>query len=85
MALLFGGGLTLSVGGAVRAGKYIGENNRQAASAVFSETLVVMTCVSIVICVFGYVFHELLFKAFGANNEVALIKWRSTYCQCCLF
>ena len=71
MALLFGVGLTLSVGGSVRAGKYIGENNYKAASAIFSKTLVVMTLVSIVICGLGYLLHELLFKGFGANDEVA--------------
>jgi len=71
MALLFGFGLTLSVGGSVRAGKYIGEKNLEAAGAIFSKTLVVMTVIAVIICILGYLFYDLLFKAFGATDEVA--------------
>lgn len=70
MSLLFGLTLTLSIGGSVRAGKFIGENNIAAASAIFSKTLVVMTFVGILIGVFGYFFHEPLFKSFGANDVI---------------
>ena len=38
-ALVFGVAMMLSVGGSVRAGKYLGENNVAAASAIFSKTL----------------------------------------------
>src|SRR5210317_1390475 len=39
MTLLFGVGMMLSIGGSVRCGKYLGEGNAAAASAIFSKTL----------------------------------------------
>ena len=37
--LMFGVGIMLSIGGSVRSGKYLGEKNVTAASAIFSKTL----------------------------------------------
>ena len=67
MALMFGVGLMLSVGGSVRGGKYLGEKNTAAASAIFSKTLIAVIGYGVVVIIIGLVFETYLFRALGAK------------------
>ena len=68
LALLFGVGLMLSIGGSVRGGKYLGENNSAAASAIFSKTLSFICVYGVIIITLGLFFETTLFKLLGANE-----------------
>jgi len=68
--LLFGVGLMLAIGGSVRGGKYLGERDPTAASAVFSKTLVAATLYGVGVVVLGLVLEEQLFAALGATEDL---------------
>ena len=68
--LLFGVGLMLAIGGSVRGGKYLGERNPSAASAVFSKTLVCATVYGVVVVALGLLLEERLFAALGATPDL---------------
>ncbi|WED27593.1 MATE family efflux transporter [Vibrio sp. DW001] len=71
LSVLFGVGLMLSIGGSVRAGKYLGEKNRAAASAIFSKTLIAVVFYAIVIIAIGLVLEPFLFRLLGAGETLA--------------
>ncbi|MFC1234983.1 MATE family efflux transporter [Vibrio sp. F74] len=71
LSVLFGVGLMLSIGGSVRAGKYLGEKNRSAASAIFSKTLIAVVFYAIVIISIGLVLEPFLFRLLGAGETLA--------------
>ena len=68
--LLFGVGMMLSIGGSVRGGKYLGEKNRAAASAIFSKTVMAVAIYGIVAILLGLAFEEELFAGLGAGEEL---------------
>lgn len=68
--LLFGVGMMLSIGGSVRAGKYIGEGKPSQASAIFSKTLIAVAVYGVVIIVVGMLFEEQLFAGMGADESL---------------
>ncbi|MFT6958871.1 MAG: putative MATE family efflux protein [Halieaceae bacterium] len=68
--LLFGVGMMLSIGGSVRAGKYLGEGNLAAASAIFSKTLMFVAVYGVIIICLGLVFESQLFTGVGATEEL---------------
>ena len=68
--LLFGVGMMLSIGGSVRAGKYLGEDDKPAASAIFSKTLVFMALYGAVAIALALTFEEALFTGLGASPEI---------------
>ena len=68
--LLFGVGMMLSIGGSVRAGKYLGEDDKPAASAIFSKTLVCMALYGTVAISLALAFEETLFTGLGASREL---------------
>jgi putative MATE family efflux protein len=70
MSLLFGVGMMLSIGGSVRAGKYLGEGNTSAASAIFSKTLVFVAVYGVAVIMLGLVLEEQLFEGLGATREL---------------
>jgi Na+-driven multidrug efflux pump len=70
MTLLFGIGMMLSIGGSVRAGKYLGEGNTAAASAIFSKTLLSVAVYGIVVVILGLALEEQLFAGLGATPEL---------------
>jgi putative MATE family efflux protein len=69
-SLLFGVGLMLSIGGSVRAGKYLGEKDRAAASSIFSKTLMAVAIYGTVAILLGLAFEEQLFTGLGAGKEL---------------
>lgn len=68
--LLFGVGMMLSIGGSVRAGKYLGEDDKPAASAIFSKTLVFMALYGAAAIALALTFEETLFTGLGASPEI---------------
>ncbi len=70
MSLLFGVGLMLSIGGSVRGGKYLGEKDAAAASAIFSKTMIAVALYGVSTIGLGLVFERSLFAALGATEEV---------------
>jgi len=70
MTLLFGVGMMLSIGGSVRGGKYLGEGNTAAASAIFSKTLLAVAIYGVVVILVGLVLEEQLFAGLGATPEL---------------
>lgn len=71
MALLFGIGIMLSVGGSVMCGKYIGEGNQKAAAAIFTKTIVTVFVFCLLVAVVGIGFKDLVLAVLGANEELA--------------
>ena len=69
-ALLFGFAMMLSVGGSVRAGKYLGEKNYEAASSIFSKTLIFVTGYGVLAISLGLFFELQLFAGLGAKEEL---------------
>ncbi len=70
MTLIFGVGLMVSIGGSVRGGKYLGEKNIAAASAIFSKTLMFVAAYAVVVIALGLIFETLLFASLGASEEL---------------
>lgn len=75
--ILFGLTLMLTLGGSVRAGKYIGEKNEAAASAIFSKTIIAVLVLAAGVTGLGLSFETLLLKALGGTEEI--IPLMSTY------
>ena len=70
MTLLFGVGMMLSIGGSVRCGKYLGEGNAAAASAIFSKTLLSVAVYGAIVILLGLLLEEQLFTGLGATDEL---------------
>ncbi|MHA7879628.1 MAG: MATE family efflux transporter [Saccharospirillum sp.] len=68
--ILFGVTFMLTMGGAVRAGKYIGEGNEAAASAIFSKTLIAVIVLAALVTSLGLMFESWLFRGLGGNDAV---------------
>ena len=66
-ALLFGFAMMLSVGGSVRAGKYLGEKDYTSASSIFSKTLIFVTAYGVLAISLGLFFELELFAGLGAE------------------
>lgn len=77
LTLLFGIALMFAIGGSVRAGKYIGENNLKAASAIFSKSLLATAGVATLFACISLGFKQPLFSALGAPTS--LIKQMDAY------
>lgn len=65
--VVFGVAYMIAIGGSVTAGKFIGENNKQAASDVFSKTIIVGIIYSLIIVGGGVFGSERLFALLGAQ------------------
>ncbi len=68
--LLFGLALMLAIGGTVRAGRYLGEGNPEAASAIFSKCLMATGAIAIAAALLCLFFHPLVYRALGASPEL---------------
>ena len=69
-SLVFGIAMMLSVGGSVRAGKYLGEKNIAAASSIFSKTLLSVAVYGVVVIALGLIFKDELFTGLGATDAL---------------
>ena len=70
LSLLFSFILMLSIGGSVRAGKYLGEKNPHAAAAIFSKTLIGAGGLTMVLTVLIWIFREPIFRMMGATDAL---------------
>jgi len=68
--LLFGVSMMISIGGSVRGGKYLGEKNTAAASAIFSKTLVFMVAYGLIVISLGLLFEAEIFASLGADKTL---------------
>ena len=68
--LLFGVSMMVSIGGSVRAGKYFGEDKVQAASAIFSKTMLFMILYGVLVVALGLILETKIFSALGATPEL---------------
>lgn len=71
LSVLFGVGLMLAIGGSVRAGKYLGQKNNQAASAIFSKTLITCITYAVFTIAIGLMLEPYLFNLLGADQSIA--------------
>ena len=69
-AILLGVGIMLAIGGSVRGGKYLGEANTNAASAIFSKTMIAVFVYGIGVIALGLTFERQLFIGLGATAEL---------------
>jgi len=60
----------LAVGGSVMCGKFIGEGNQEAASAIFSKTVYAVLAITLLLSVFFLLFLDQLVTTLGANEEL---------------
>jgi putative MATE family efflux protein len=60
----------LAVGGSVMCGKFIGEGNLEAASAIFSKTVYAVLIITLVVSVFFLLFLDQLVSTLGANEDL---------------
>lgn len=68
--LLFGVSMMVSIGGSVRAGKYFGEKNTEAASAIFSKTFIFMMVYGVSVVALGLMLEDSIFSTLGATTEL---------------
>ena len=68
--LVFAIALMLSIGGAVRAGHYLGQSRVQAASAVFSKCLISMFVLSLLFMSTSFVLDRQILNLLGATEEL---------------
>jgi len=68
--LLFGVSMMISIGGSVRGGKYLGEKNTAAASAIFSKTLMFMVVYGLIVIALGLMFEGEIFATLGADKTL---------------
>ena len=68
--LLFGVSMMISIGGSVRGGKYLGEKNTTAASAIFSKTLMFMIVYGLMVIALGLEFEAKIFASLGADKTL---------------
>jgi len=68
--LVFAIALMLSIGGAVRAGNYLGQNKIQAASAVFSKCLISIFVVGLLFMSISFVWDRQILILLGATDEL---------------
>lgn len=69
LALVFGILLMISMGGSVVAGKFLGENNKNDASNMFSKTGIVICLVLVILALFSLTLTEEIMTALGARGE----------------
>lgn len=68
--LLFGLALALAIGGTVRAGRYLGEANPHAASAIFSKSLMATLALALTGALVGLIFHDSIYRVLGASPDI---------------
>lgn len=73
ISFLFGIALMFAVGGAVRVAKFLGEEDRENASAIFSMTLIAVVLLSGVAAVLGNAFSGPLFRLLGAEAALSAL------------
>ncbi|AUZ84285.1 MATE family efflux transporter [Methylophaga nitratireducenticrescens] len=68
--LIFAVALMFSIGGAVRAGSYLGQNKIKAASAVFSKCLISIFIIGLLFMSFSLILDQSILMLLGATKEL---------------
>lgn len=68
--ILFGLALMFAVGSSVMVGKYMGENNPQDASNVFTKSMICVSLVSIVVCIILFSSLEMVLNILEVQDEL---------------
>ncbi len=71
--LIFAIALMFSIGGAVRAGSYLGQSNIETASAVFSKCLISILVVSLLFMSFSLILDRQILTLLGAPEELVTL------------
>ncbi|MDA7746870.1 MATE family efflux transporter [Psychromonas sp.] len=73
--LLISIALMVAIGGAVSAGKFIGEQDIVSASKVFSQSLIAIVCITSILAILSLFFESQLFRVLNIpDNMVELVK-----------
>ncbi len=70
LTFVFGIAFMFAVGGSVRAGKYMGEHDLNAASSIFTKTLITCFFIGIIIVVASVIFDKAIYQAMGATQDL---------------
>ncbi len=70
LSIGFGFAFMLAIGGSVMAGKFLGEKNQEAASAIFTRVLLVQVGLGVLVLVLGLTFLDSLIFLLGAAQGV---------------
>ena len=70
LAFIMGLAMMFAIGGSVTIGKFLGEDNDEQASSVFTAMLIAMGGVSIVIAFLGHIYIDPLLTLLGSNEEL---------------
>ena len=70
LTFVFGIGFMFAVGGSVGAGKYIGQHNLEAASGIFSKTVITCFVISVIIVSASLTFDTVIYGALGATPDL---------------
>ncbi len=69
-SIVFGIAIMLTIGGAVRAGKYLGENNRSDASKIFTNIVLIISITALIITILCLIFTDVTVTLLGANESL---------------
>ncbi len=67
---VFGIAIMLTIGGAVRVGKYLGENDNLSASRTFTKIIAVISAIALIMTAVCALFNETVVALLGANEEL---------------
>lgn len=67
-SVIFGVTIMLTIGGAVRTGKYLGENNVIDASKTFTKIFILISIISITVSIISFIFTDKVVSLLGAND-----------------
>lgn len=70
IAFIMGLAMMFAIGGSVTIGKFLGENNDEQASSVFTAMLIAMGIISVAIAILGHIFIDPLLTLLGSNAEL---------------
>ncbi|KXF82550.1 MATE family efflux transporter [Enterovibrio coralii] len=84
LTFMFATSLMIAIGGTVKAGKYIGEDDYDKANAVFTQSLITVFGFAVVMALITGLFSETLFGLLGAPTEVhpLMLKYFSVISLC---
>lgn len=65
--------IMLAIGGAVSAGKAIGENDTKIANAIFSQSLIACVVINIILALSSLIFNDQLFELLNISEQIATL------------
>ncbi len=84
-SLVFGIAIMLTIGGAVRTGKYLGENNIIEASKTFTKIFIVISFITIFVSIISFVFTDKVVAILGADETLKSLSYDYLKVLCLFF